>query len=167
MDLRNTGIPFGVRLRCGNFYIQKFSRGLSKNELYALRKDLVLPKGTRLPSVRGTLPFIRMATISGSWRMEWACTMRMFSILDSLEVVDGALSPSALVELNGLISMLYTETTVLGDDDFLRDRVKAMNDYLLRISKNLSPSPDDGKIIEDEEVKFRTMQNLEGVEDEE
>lgn len=165
MVTENSGIPFGVRLRCGNFYVQKFSRGLSRSEHSSLRKECSIPKGERLPLVRGTLPFIRLASISGSWRLEWACTMHMFSLLNSLEVVDGVLSESALSELKSLLSVLYTETTVLGDADLMKDRVNSIASYISRITAPRSDKDDE--LLDDERLRQRTIDNLKEIGDDE
>lgn len=160
MEERNDGIPFGVRLRVGNFYIQKFTRGLSKNEQRSMRKELRLPKGVREPSVRGALPFIRVATISGSWRMEWACTMRMYSMLNTLECADGKLTEKSTMEASSLVSMLYTDSTVLGDASYMKDKISAIVGLYDRAKAPCVSDEEEKEILESEELRERSVSNF-------
>ena len=148
-------LQFGKRYYVGNFYVQKFVRGLSSKELKQFRKE---NPGLSRHFNRSGVPFIRLSTVSGSWRMEWSCTMRMFGLLDSLSVDGDKLSTSSEIELRGLVTMMYTESTVLGDNVFLEDRFKALNFYLSRIV-----APDESKEEESlkyEEAKFNTLKEL-------
>lgn len=91
--------------------------------------------------------------------------MHMFSLLNSLEVVDGALSESALSELKSLLSVLYTETTVLGDADLMKDRVNSIASYILRITAPRSDKDDE--FLDDERLRQRTIDNLKEIGDDE
>ena len=96
-------LQFGKRYYVGNFYVQKFVRGLSSKELKQFRKE---NPGLSRHFNRSGVPFIRLSTVSGSWRMEWSCTMRMFGLLDSLSVDGDKLSTSSEIELRGLVTMM-------------------------------------------------------------
>lgn len=91
--------------------------------------------------------------------------MHMFSLLNSLEVVDGVLSESALSELKSLLSVLYTETTVLGDADLMKDRVNSIASYISRITAPRSDKDDE--LLDDERLRHRTIDNLNEICDDE
>ena len=91
--------------------------------------------------------------------------MHMFSLLNSLEVVDGVLSESALSELKSLLSVLYTETTVLGDVDLMKDRVNSIASYISRITATHSDKDDE--LLDDERLRHRTIDNLKEIGDDE
>lgn len=164
MSIKKDGLPLGQRLRFGNFYLEKYTRSLSKSEMRELRKEMRVRKDLRLDLSRGGLQYIRVSTVSGNWSVSWACTMSMFGVLDELEYSDGELTAESVVMMKNLASMLYMETTVLGDECLMAARLEAVSSYMSRVSS--SSVPEDKGVLEEERVKAQTLSNLEGSEDE-
>lgn len=164
MSIKKDGLPLGQRLRFGNFYLEKYTRSLSKSEMRELRKELKIRKDLRLDLSRGGLQYIRVATISGNWSISWACTMTMFGVLNELEYSDGELTANSIAIMKNLVSMLYMETTVLGDRELMEARLNVFSSYMSRLS-SLSVTEDKNS-LEEERVKVQTLSNLEGIENE-
>ena len=89
--------------------------------------------------------------------------MTMFGVLDELEYSNGELTAESVAIMKNLASMLYMETTVLGDDGLMEARLEAVSSYMSRVS-SASVSEDKG-VLEEERVKAQTLSNLEGMED--
>lgn len=139
------GLPFGKRLRCGNFFVEKVSRALSKADMRALRDDMPMYKGRQ----RTAMPVIRVSDIQGMWRIEYAVASTMFHIFDSFEwdYFDGAYFIKDDT-CKRLITMLFCDTTVLGDAEYVNDRVKALNEFTLRVKAPEVSDEEDEKIVE-------------------
>lgn len=136
------GIPFGKRLRCGNFYVEKVSRALSKADMKALRAEMVsrMPKGYKCGQ-RASMPVIRVCDMQGMWRVEYSVASAMFHVFDAFEwdCFDG----ECFIKddtCKRLITMLFCDTTVLGDAEYVQDRVKALNGFTQRVK---APYVDD------------------------
>lgn len=139
------GLPYGKRLRCGNFYVEKVSRALSKAEMKALRSELPMYKGRQ----RTAMPVIRVSDLQGMWRIEYAVASAMFHIFDSFEwdYFDGAYFIKDET-CKRLVTMLFCDTTVLGDAEYVNARVKALNEFTMRVKAPEVSDEDDEKIVE-------------------
>lgn len=139
------GLPFGKRLRCGNFYVEKVSRALSKAEMKALRDELPMYKGRQ----RTAMPVIRVSDLQGMWRIEYAVASAMFHIFDSFawDFFDGAYFITDDT-CKRLVTMLFCDTTVLGDAEYVSDRVKALNGFTARVKAPEISDEDDERIVE-------------------
>lgn len=138
------GLPFGKKLRCGNFFVEKVSRALSKQEAKSLKKEWLskMPKGYK-GAQRASLPVIRCFDIGGVWRIEWGIASAMFHIFDNFDwdFFDGGYFIKDET-CNRLLTMLFCDTTVLGDREYVEARVKAMNDFVGRVK---APEVSDGE----------------------
>lgn len=144
------GLPFGKKLRCGNFFVEKVSRALSKSEAKALKKELLakMPKGYK-GAQRASLPVIRCSDIAGVWRIEWGVSSAMFHVFDNFEWVyfngDYVIKDETCKRL---LTMLFCDTTVLGDKEYVEARVKAMNDFINRVKINETDDEEEKNTLE-------------------
>lgn len=139
------GLPFGRKLRCGNFCVEKISRALSKADMKALRAEMPQYKGLQ----RTAMPVIRVSDLQGMWRIEYAVASTMFHIFDSFEwdYFDGAYFIKDET-CKRLITMLFCDTTVLGDAEYIDARVKALNEFSSRVKAPEVSDEEDEKIVE-------------------
>lgn len=139
------GLPFGKRLRCGNFCVEKIGRALSKADMKALRAEMPQYKGMQ----RTSMPVIRVSDLQGMWRIEYAVASTMFHIFDSFEwdFFDGAYFIKDET-CKRLITMLFCDTTVLGDEEYIDARVKALNEFSSRVKAPEVSDEEDEKIVE-------------------
>lgn len=140
------GLPYGVKLRCGNFFVEKVSRALSKREAREAKQELLksLPKGFK-GGQRASLPVIRVSDIAGVWRIEWAVSTSMYHVIDGFDN-DGESITDATC--NRLMTMLFCDTTVLGDSEYVRDRVTALNAFMGRIQAPEVSDEEEAKTLE-------------------
>ena len=61
-------LPFGKTIKTRHFTVLKFSKSLSKKEVASLREDI--PAEIKKHLQRGSLPFIKIANIAGTWGIE-------------------------------------------------------------------------------------------------
>ncbi len=133
-------LPFGKKVSCGNYYVLKHTRSLSGKELDRLRKAQGIPDGLRKYLTRGTLPVITVSTVTDSWRIEFSAGLNVFEAIDKLPVaVDGDGHYTYYGEsrnvLGNIINGWFAYTSTSGDDRYMADVIKAMQDYLARASE--------------------------------
>ncbi len=168
-----TSLPFGRRVKCGNYIIEKRSKNLTKHELKKLRDAQGIPPEVQKELSRGALPYITVSTIAGSWKIEWVVGMSMFNAIDEIPVMhDDKGNYEVLTGFKNDTNMLFNfwacATTTVGDETFQSDVIKAMQDYLDRASeKNKEPLPEEeaDKVLEDEEKKASHIAMLKGIKD--
>lgn len=73
-------IPFGKKVWCGNFYVLKRTRVLSKKEMKELRGELLPELG------RAGLPYIEIGSLSQDWRIEFSAGTGAFARIDGVDV---------------------------------------------------------------------------------
>lgn len=139
------GLPFGKRLRCGNFYVEKISRALSKADMKKLRKDMPVFKDRQ----RTAMPVIRVSDLQGMWRVEYAVSATMFHIFDNYawDYYDGEYYITDDT-CKRLVTMLFCDTTVVGDMEYVNARVKALNEFTMRVKAPEVSDEEDEKIVE-------------------
>lgn len=168
-----TSLPFGRRIKCGNYIIEKRSKNLTKHELKKLRDDQGIPESVQKVLSRGTMPYITVSTIAGSWKVEFVIGLNMFNALDEVPFMhDGRGHYEVMAGYENSVNMLFNfwacTTTTVGDDTFKNDVFKAMQDYLARATeKNKEPLPEEeaDKVLEDEEKKASHVAMLKGIKD--
>lgn len=140
-------IPFGKKIKTGNFYILKFSKSLSRKEVNTLREDI--PADVKKHLQRGSLPYIKVSSISEVWAVEFAIGTSMYGALDELDFkrVDDHLElcgPSKdNVEL--IVQLMFADTTILGDTEYYIGKEKLRNEFIGRESARLVALKDAGK----------------------
>lgn len=143
-------LEFGKKVACGNYYILKKSRSLSKAELKKLRSANGIPAEVQKHLQRGSLPYIKVSTLSESWSVEFVVGMTMYAFIDATHVVmddegnrmvfgdDRALMENIFVQM-------MTDTTLVGDKEYRLGKLKLQQEYLDRESKRQVEAADAGK----------------------
>lgn len=153
-------LPFGKRVMCGNFYVLKHTKALSKKELKLLRKAQGIPADVQKHLERGVLPYITIGTVTDSWKIEFVGGMMMYNAIDEIPVaVDEDKNPTyygtARINLGNIINGWFAYTSTVGDAEYQATVIKAMQDYLDRASqKNKQPlsEEENKKAMEESEA---------------
>lgn len=138
-------LPFGKKVQCGNFYVYKHTRALSKKELKTLRKAQGIPPEIQKHLDRGLLPYITIGTVSDSWRIEFVCGMTMYNAINEIPVaIDSDRNytyyGNGRLNLGNIINGWFAYTSTVGDEEYQATVIKAMQDYLNRMTeKNKEP----------------------------
>ena len=150
-------IPFGTKLRVGNFFVLKYTKSLKKAELKALRNDAGIPKDVQKHLQRGGLPFIKIEAISGIWAIEFCVGTTVFKYIDE------QLCDQTMLTFLHLFTTWFTDTATTGDEQYIEDKARAMADFMDRIrarkaeEETAEEKAEDDKILEevkaDEEAK--------------
>lgn len=146
MESNEKGLPYGRRLKCGNFFVEKIGRALSKADMKALRASM--PEAFR-GRQRTSMPVIRVSDIRGMWRVEYAVASAMFHVFDSFGW--GCFDGECYITdetCRRLITMLFCDTTVLGDAEYIGERVKALNAFTMRVKAPEVDDEDDERTLE-------------------
>lgn len=159
-------MEFGKKVRVGNFYMLKYSKSLSKKELSALRKLKDIPTGAREMLSRGSLPYIKVSTVTDSWSVEFVVGMGMFNALDELEVVhdgDGVYQLYGTAEKNAhaMFVAMLADTTTIGDTEYNIAKQKLLSEYVERASAARVASDSAGK--SDDELRAESDVAIEEV----
>lgn len=149
-------MDFGKKYRVGNFEIIKLSRSLTKNEIKQLRTEAGIPASVQKYLTRGSLPYIKVRTISGMWALEWSVGMTMFNIFDSADFENA----NEREAMKGLLTRFYSITSVLGDAQMERDIQKVFADFLGRIKANKDNKEEEKAILDNIEAKMKAEKNI-------
>lgn len=147
-------LEFGKKVACGNYYILKKSRSLSKAELKKLRSANGIPAEVQKHLQRGSLPYIKVSTISENWSVEFVIGMTMYAFIDATQVVmDDEGNRMVFGEDRNLMENIFvqmmTDTTLVGDKEYRLGKMKLQQEYLDREAKRMNEAADAGK-TEDE-----------------
>ena len=136
-------MPFGKRFRVGNFEYLKITRVLGKKELNELRNQIGIPQSVRKHLQRGGLPYILVQTISGIWSISFACGSAMYNFIE-YQNGNGETGEKALYNL---FIMMYSDTAILGDNEYWNDKKKALDAFMKRCNeKKVSKEEDDKEL---------------------
>lgn len=143
-------LPFGKKIKVKNFYILKLSKSLSKKEVNSLRKDI--PADIKKHLQRGSLPYIKVSALSEVWAIEFSIGTSMFEALDNLTPaqINGGLELTDNERNNAeaLFQLMFTDTTLLGDDEYLIKKMKLREAFIMRESARRNAAEDAGKTEE-------------------
>lgn len=133
-------MEFGKKVKVGNFYLLKYSKSLSSKELSKLRDAADVPAEVRKYLSRGSLPYIKVSTVTDSWSVEFVMGMNMFNVLDGVKVVhDGEgvyqLYGTEECDVHSLLVTMFADTTTLGDIEYNVAKQKLLSEYIDRASK--------------------------------
>jgi hypothetical protein len=148
-------LEFGKKVSVGNYVILKYSKNLSKSEVQKLRESEKAPRDAFKYLSRGTLPYIKVSTVSGSWAVEFVIGTPMYEALDNLHIVmddEGARQLYGVEKKNTeaiFVSML-ADTTTVGDYEYKVAKMKLLSEYLERASKKRNEQEDAGKSEEEQ-----------------
>jgi hypothetical protein len=143
-------LPFGKTIKTRHFTVLKFSKSLSKKEVASLREDI--PADIKKHLQRGSLPFIKIADIAGTWGVEYSIGTSMYAALD--ECVPVAVGDHyEFSKDNGNIieafaQLMYADTSLPGDAEYTAGKLKLRDEYLARESARLNAAADEGKTEE-------------------
>jgi hypothetical protein len=158
-------MDFGKKTKCGNFYILKYSKSLSKAELKKLRDASGIPADVQKHLQRGTLPYIKVATVSDSWAVEFVYGTTMFNAVDELPVANNEVTGIPGKNAEALFVTMYADTSTIGDEEYRKAKVKIMEEYLDRASKAANEAADAGK--SEEELQKESEEAVQEVIDKE
>lgn len=156
-------MPFGRKIRVGNFEILKYTKTLPKKELKAMRDAAGIPADVQKHLQRGWLPFIKATTISGSWSVEWICGSTMFNAINELPVaVDDNNVPqyygNGYKNLYAILVAMFADTSTVGDTEYQVAKQKLLNEYLERASEAMKQEPTEQEQKESEEAADEVLQ---------
>lgn len=143
-------LPFGKKVYTRHFCLLKTSKSLSKKEVAMLRKDIPADVSKNLQ--RGSLPYVKVSTISGIWAVEFVIGTSMYYAFDNLnpkQVDDHLELPKE--ELDGveaIVQLGFTDTTLVGDDEYIAGKLKLRDEYIKRESARRNKAADAGKTEE-------------------
>lgn len=163
-----THLPFGKRVMCGNYYVFKHTRSITKKEMQKIRDNGRISKSVRDTAARGSLPVITVGTVADSWRVSFLCGLTMFNAIDEVPVSkcqDGQYKYDGIARINlmNIFNFWSCSTTTVGDEEFQADIVKAMDRYLERMSqKNKAPLSKDenDKVMKEYEERENHLSSL-------
>lgn len=167
-------LPFGKKVMLGGFYVLKHTKALSSAEVKKLRNAKGIPADVQKHLERKALPYITVSTLTDSWRIEFVIGMGVYEAIDEMPVaVDGegvyTYYGNARTNLGNIINGWFAYTSTVGDEQYLGDVIKAMQDYLARSSEaNKEPLSDEEneKVLEEELGKENHKATLKSMLDE-
>lgn len=158
-------MPFGKKVRVGNFEYIKITKSLSRREVMTLRNEAKIPSEVQRHLRRGGLPYIMVNTISGSWSICFVCGCLMYNLIESnyFRGEDGTKA------LTSLFLMMYSDTAVVGDAEYWRDKGEAFRAFMNRRKADEVSKEDNDKELEalrvEEEAKAAIVEMAKEVED--
>lgn len=156
-------MDFGKKYRVGNFEMMKLSRSLTKKETKQLRIEADIPESIQKYLTRGSLPYIKVRTISGIWSLEWSVGMVMFSIMDGVNFADLEQTDA----LKSLLTRFYSITSVLGDAQMERDIQNAITGFLERVQATKDNEKEEKAILDNIGAKMEAEKNISEIAKEE
>jgi len=145
-------MPFGKKVKCGNFLVLKRIKALSRADLKSLRNTIGIPKDMQKHLQRGGLPYIKVEALSGIWSVEYCCNTEMFRAIDTLLPIAieaanrGEDTETTVADFAHLFAMMMTDTMVIGDKEFQEGKALAMKGLLERQKPK---EGDDKEILEE------------------
>lgn len=163
--MENDKIPFGKKLRAGNFYVLKHTKSISGSELKRWRTAKGIPAEIQRTLSRGGLPYIKVSTIGENWSIELACTQHMYMVIDSQPTEMGVFTDEAVMNLKNLFTTWYADTCLIGDNEYLEDKGSAIKAFLDRQKGKEISKEDEVKILDDEKTKLEAEENMKDMAD--
>ncbi len=147
-------LDFGKKVSVGNYYILKHTKSLTKNEVKRLRAANNIPADIQKHLERASLPYIKVATVTDSWSVDFVIGTSMYDALDSVKVVmDGEgnrqLYGVEAKNVEATIVAMFADTTTVGDYEYQIEKQKLLVAYLDRASKARNEAADTGKSDEE------------------
>ena len=143
-------LPFGKTIKTRHFTVLKFSKSLSKKEIASLREDI--PAEIKKHLQRGSLPFIKIADIAGTWGVEFSVGTSMYDALDGcVPVAVGdhyEFSKDDINFIEAYAQLMYVDTSFPGDAEYTAGKLKLRDEYLARESARRNDASDNGKTEE-------------------
>ena len=136
-------MDFGKKYRAGNFEYFKIVRSLGRRELKALRDASDIPADVQKHLRRGGLPFMLVQTIGGGWSVSFVCGSAMYRFIE-YNATNGEEGEKTL---HNLFIMMYSDTTILADDEYHKAKAEALKAFMGRVeAKKVSKEEDDKEL---------------------
>lgn len=139
-------MQFGKKYYVGNFFVFKYNKVLRKSEVAELRNQMGIPMDERKKLQRAQLPYIKVEAVSGIWSVEFCCSTVMYNLIDRWLAADDEELKTSLFHI---FSMMFTDTTIMGDTDYLCDKAKALKAFTDRQKAVETSQEDDDKILDE------------------
>lgn len=140
-------LPFGKTIKTRHFTVLKFSKSLSKKEIASLRNDI--PDEIKKHLQRGSLPFIKIANIAGTWGVEYSIGTSMYAALDEcVPVAVGdhyEFSKDEGNVIEAFAQLMYADTSLPGDAEYTAGKLKLRDEYIARDAARRNAAADKGK----------------------
>ena len=143
-------LPFGKTIKTRHCTVLKFSKSLSKKEVASLREDI--PAEIKKHLQRGSLPFIKISDIAGTWCVEFSVVTSMYAALDKFVPVavgdhyEFSKDDGNIIEAFALL--MYTDTSLPGDAEYTAGKLKLRDEYIAREAARRNDAADNGKTEE-------------------
>ena len=143
-------LPFGKTIKTRHFTVLKFSKSLSKKEVASLREDI--PAEIKKHLQRGSLPFIKIANIAGTWGIEYSIGTSMYAALDECVPVavgdhyEFSKDNGNIIEASA--HLMYVDTSFPCDAEYTAGKLKLCDEYLARESARRNAAADKCKTVE-------------------
>lgn len=121
-------MPFGKKFRAGNFEFFKITKSLSKKEVNMMRDEKGIPVDIRKHLNRGGLPYIIIQSISGGWSLSFVIGTIMYAFIEA----EWRKGEEGAKVLHKLFIMMYSDTAILADDKYWKDKEQALKSFLER-----------------------------------
>lgn len=143
-------LPFGKTIKTRHCTVLKFSKSLSKKEVASLREDI--PAEIKKHLQRGSLPFIKISDIAGTWGVEFSVVTSMYAALDKFVPVavgdhyEFSKDDGNIIEAFALL--MYTDASLPGDAEYTAGKLKLRDEYIAREAARINAASDKGKTEE-------------------
>ena len=138
-------IPFGKKIRVGNYELVKVSKSLNKEMQRQLRDAMGVPDEYRKHLSRGTLPCIIMSDISGSVSVSWMPNMIVFAFIEDCFDDGGNIKPDMKPSLTTMLTPVYGDVSVIGDKQFIDEKVASFNALMQREAEKRNKEEKENK----------------------
>lgn len=152
-------MPFGKKFRVGNYYCVKTIRSLSKKEMNELRDQSGIPVDVRKHLNRGGLPYMTVATIGGGWSVSFVCGSVMYMFIEA-ELLKGG---DGLNALHNLFTMMYADTTIMGDEAYWKAKSVALKGLMERKGESAVEAADtaaDDEVLKEVEAEHKAKAHI-------
>ena len=140
-------LPFGKTIKTRHFTVLKFSKSLSKKEIASLRENI--PAEIKKHLQRGSMPFIKISDIAGTWGVEFSVVTSMYAALDvCIPVVVGdhyEFSKDDENFIEASAHLMYVDTSFPGDAEYTSGKLKLRDEYIAREAARRNAAADRGK----------------------
>lgn len=143
-------LPFGKTIKTRHFTVLKFSKSLSKKEVASLREDI--PAEIKKHLQRGSLPFIKISDIAGTWGVEFSVGTSMYAALDECvyafvgDHYEFSKTEENIIE--AFAQLMYADTSLPGDAEYTAGKLKLRDEYIAREAARRNAAADEGKTEE-------------------
>ena len=143
-------LQFGKSIKTRHFTVLKFSKSLSKKEIASLRENI--PAEIKKHLQRGSMPFIKISDIAGTWGVEFSVVTSMYAALDEFVPVavgdhyEFYKDDGNIIEAFALL--MYADISLPGDAEYTTGKLKLRDEYIAREAARRNADEDKCKTEE-------------------